>query len=101
MFQHGTRIERPSLIVVWKECDHARRVGFAVSRQMRGAVRRNRARRRLREAYRAARGAEPARADLVIVARRPALTRPFESLVRDVRSALSAIAERSSRGRRR
>ena len=98
VFQHGTRIERPSLIVVWKESDHTRRVGFAVSRQMHGAVRRNRARRRLREAYRAARGSSLTGADLVIVARGPALTRPFESLVREVRSALGAIAERSSRG---
>jgi len=99
VFQHGARIERPSLIVLWKESDRGRRVGFAVSRQMRSAVRRNRVRRRLREAYRVARGAEPIPGDLVIVARRSALTGPFEALVRDLRGALDAIAERWRAGR--
>jgi len=87
------------LIVLWKESDRERRVGFAVSRQMRSAVRRNRVRRRLREAYRVARGAEPIPGDLVIVARRSALTSPFEALVRDLRGALGAIAERWRAGR--
>lgn len=99
VFEHGTRIEQPSVVVLWKESGRARRVGFAVSRQMRGAVQRNRVRRRLREAYRAARGPEPARADVVVVARRPALTGLFEMLVRDLRSALGAIAERTRAGR--
>lgn len=98
VFEHGTRIERPSVVVLWKESGRARRVGFAVSRQMRGAVQRNRVRRRLREAYRAARGPEPARADVVVVARRPALTGLFEMLVRDLRRALGAIAERTRAG---
>jgi ribonuclease P protein component len=99
VFQQGARIERPSLIVLWKESDRARRVGFAVSRQMRSAVKRNRVRRRLREAYRVARGAEPTPGDLVIVARRPALTGPFEAIVRDLSGALGAIAERWRAGR--
>ncbi len=94
VFRQGTRIERPSLVVLWKENGRASRVGFAVSRQTRRAVRRNRARRRLREAYRAARGAEPTYGDLVVVARRLALICPFDALVRDIRSALGAIAGR-------
>lgn len=99
VFQQGTRIERPSLVVLWKESDRDARVGFAVSRQMRGAVRRNRVRRRLREAYRVARGSESVSADLVIVGRRPALTGPFDALVQDVRTALGAIATRWRAGR--
>ena len=45
-----------------------------MGRQVSGAVSRNRARRRLREAYRAARDVAPARVDLVVIGRRPALT---------------------------
>src|SRR5262249_31353201 len=56
LFQRGKRVDRSSLIVLWAEAP-ARRVGFAVSRQVGGAVKRNRVRRRLREAYRAARDA--------------------------------------------
>jgi len=100
LFQQGTRIERPSLIVLWKESGRQGRVGFAVSRQTRSAVRRNRVRRRLREAYRLARGAEAIPGDLVIVARRSALTGPFDTLVRDVRSALGAITQHRRGGRR-
>lgn len=100
VFKHGARVERPSVVVLWKNGGRTRRVGFAVSRQMRGAVQRNRVRRRLREAYRAARGGvETAGADVVVVARRAALTEPFEKLVRDLRSALDAIAERMRAGR--
>ncbi|PYM76423.1 MAG: ribonuclease P protein component [Candidatus Rokuibacteriota bacterium] len=50
LFQRGKRIDRPSMIVLWRETTEPRRAGFAVSRQIRGAVQRNRARRRLREA---------------------------------------------------
>jgi len=97
VFQQGKRIERPSLIVLWRAGDRGRRAGFAVSRQMRGAVRRNRVRRRLREAYRAARGEAPVNADLVVVARRPAATVAFWTLVREVRSALTAIGAEMGR----
>ena len=51
VFQRGSRHERGSFVVLWRPAK-GRRVGFAVSRQLRGAARRNRARRRIREAYR-------------------------------------------------
>jgi ribonuclease P protein component len=72
------------------------RVGIAVSRQLRGAATRNRARRRLREAVRhrmfddwaaAERGI---RYDVVMIARPPALSEPLACLERDV----GAVAER-------
>jgi ribonuclease P protein component len=62
-----------------------------VSRQIRGAVRRNRAKRRLREAYRVARGAAPARVALVVVGRPGALREPQTTLVAELREALGAI----------
>jgi ribonuclease P protein component len=91
LFQQGKRIDRSSLIVLWRETGGARRAGFAVSRQLRGAVQRNRAKRRLREAYRWTRTAAPAGVAVVLVARPSALRVSFETLVSELRLALRAI----------
>jgi ribonuclease P protein component len=91
LFQRGRRIDRPALMVLWRETAEATRAGFAVSRQLQNAVQRNRARRRLREAYRATRDAAPAHVELVVVGRPAALTAPFESLATQLRGALAAI----------
>jgi len=91
LFQQGKRIERPSLIVLWQEAASPCRVAFAVTRQIRGAVRRNRARRRLREAFRAVRSAAPAQATLVVIAKRGALDEPFAELSAQLADALGAI----------
>jgi ribonuclease P protein component len=90
LFKQGRRIDRPSLIVLWGEAD-ARRAGFAVSRQIRGAVDRNRARRRLREVYRAVREAAPPRAAVIVIARPGVLSGRFEMLIAELRGALAAI----------
>ena len=79
------------MIVLWRATDEPRRAGFAVSRQIRGAVQRNRARRRLREAYRAMRTAAPTHAALVIIGRPAALRQPFSVLTGEMRGALAAI----------
>lgn len=91
LFQRGKRIDRPALIILWRESSEPTRVGFAVSRQLRLAVQRNRARRRLREAYRAARDAAPAKAALVVIGRPGALREPFPVLLGQMRQALAAI----------
>jgi ribonuclease P protein component len=78
------------LIVLWAEAP-ARRVGFAVSRQVRGAVQRNRVRRRLREAYRAARDAAPVRVAMIVIGRPRAAVTEFVGLVSELRAALRAI----------
>lgn len=79
------------MIVLWRETAEPRRAGFAVSRQVPGAVQRNRVRRRLREAYRVTRAAAPSRTALVIVGRPAALREPFERLAGELRDALAAI----------
>ncbi len=77
--------------MLWREAVGPTRAGFAVSRQLKNAVQRNRARRRLREAYRASRDAAPSRAALVIVGRPGVLIEPFAALVTQLRGALAAI----------
>src|SRR5437867_8782585 len=91
LFQRGKRIDRPSMIVLWRATAEPRRAGFAVSRQVRGAVQRNRARRRLREAYRAMREAAPTHTALVIIGRPAALRRPFAGLAGELPGALTTI----------
>jgi ribonuclease P protein component len=97
LFQKGRRVDRPALMVLWHETAGPTRAGFAVSRQLKNAVQRNRARRRLREAYRASREAAPARVALVIVGRPAALTERFEGLAAQLRGALAAIPRGSAR----
>lgn len=78
------------------------RVGVTVSRQVRGAVRRNRARRRLREMARLVLLADdsPLRArginyDVVVIARPAALQGAFGELLEDGRAFLRRLAART------
>ena len=92
VFRHGSRHERPSFIALWQRAGE-RRVGFAVSRQVRGAVARNRARRRIREAYRQIRAHMPADVAVILVARPSAATRSFPDLVEDLRGLAEALKQ--------
>jgi len=76
-------------------------VGITVTRKIGGAVVRNRARRRLREALRRVLPG-PARAghDYVVVARPAALRQPFVELVRDLGSAIRGLSGRLGDGKR-
>ncbi|HKW92972.1 MAG TPA: ribonuclease P protein component [Methylomirabilota bacterium] len=94
VFQHGNRHERPSFVALWRRAN-GRRVGFAVSRQLRGAVKRNRARRRIRAAYREIRAQMAPNVEVVVVARANAGTRPFPELVEDMRRLAEALTDRS------
>ena len=97
VFRYGKRIERHTLIAIWRDSAPAVRAGFAVARHIRGAVDRNRARRRLREAYRRSDAARPDGVAMVFVARPSALTSAFGVLQKDVESALAAIGARERR----
>ena len=78
------------------------RIGLTVTKKVGGAVERNRIRRRLKEALRAASPLEAARDhDYVLMARREALGRRFVALVNDVRDAFRAARRRETDGRER
>ena len=68
------------------------RVGFTVTRKVGDAVERNRIRRRLKEALRAAQAIAPAQdSDYVLMARREALTRHFAALIADIERAFAQV----------
>jgi ribonuclease P protein component len=74
-----------------KESVPGARVGLTVTKGVGGSIERNRVRRRLREALRAAAPLEAERDhDYVLMARREALGRRFVALVDDVRTAFRA-----------
>lgn len=97
----GVRRSQPSLTLEVAPTPEARRkpdtvrYGVTASRKVGGAVERNRAKRRLREA---ARTVLPLSAvggnDYVLVARRETLVRPFDGLLADLARALSAAHAR-------
>jgi len=85
-----------------KEADPGARIGLTVTKSVGGAVERNRVRRRLKEALRAAAPLEAeSDHDYVLMARREALGRRFAALVEDVRTAFRAARRRGpdDRGR--
>ena len=78
------------------------RVGLTVTKAVGGAVVRNRVRRRLKEALRAATPLEAeGDHDYVLMARREALGRRFTALVDDVRAAFQAARRGEADGRGR
>jgi ribonuclease P protein component len=93
VFQRGQREERRGFVALWRPAA-GRTAGFATSRQIRGAVERNRARRRVREAYRRRRAAHPPGIAVVFVARPPALTQPFPELLEEMSQLMRSLGRR-------
>lgn len=86
----GHKIARPGLLLqALPGTGGPLRLGFTATRRIGGAVVRNRAKRRLREAARLTLGAAPPEGwDLVLVAREATATRPFAALLADLAAAL-------------
>ena len=81
------------MVVLWRTSDAGttRRAGFTVSRQVRGAVARNRVKRRLRAAYRGTRNAAPTRGDFVVIGRPAVLKAPMATVIGDMQKAFQSI----------
>ena len=94
VFQQGKRVERPGFIALWQTTAGDRKVGFTVSRKVRGAVRRNRVRRRLREVYRVQGNPLPEGVSVVFVGREGAEAAPIERLATQMQDVLTMIARR-------
>jgi len=78
--------------------DPSPRIGFTTSRKVGNAVKRNRARRRLREAAKVAlEGVARPRYDYVLIGRPQTVDCPFDDIVRDIRDAASKIHQRTGR----
>lgn len=78
------------------------RFGFTITKKVGNAVIRNRIRRRLREAVRAAAPHFPSLPlDLVILARREAISIGFEALCADIARAVQVLSRRNNPGRPR
>lgn len=74
------------------------RVGFTATRKIGGAVERNRIRRRLKEALRLAEKLETrADHDYVLIARRTAISRPFDRLCADLARAFATVHAKGPR----
>jgi len=91
VFERGKRVERPAFVALWIPSPGRRKAGFTVSRQLRGAVKRNRARRRLREAFRRQRDALPPDISVVFVGRPLVQSVSFEVLVQSLGEVLTML----------
>ena len=97
--QSGRKWRTPSLILTMRAREGSEQVGEGVSRfgctvtkRIGNAVRRNRVKRRLREAIRlAAPDSAQAGFDYVIIARRSALDTPFGDIVEEMGTALQQV----------
>jgi ribonuclease P protein component len=78
--------------LMFRENDEDCRIGFTASRKVGGAVVRNRARRRLREAVEQVMPAHAEKCrDYVVIARSTTVARPFGALVDDLETALKRL----------
>jgi ribonuclease P protein component len=94
----GARFVTPGLVLQARArpetLDPISRFGFTASRAVGGAVKRNRARRRLKEAVRLAGAISAVEGyDYVLIAREGTLQRRFTELVRDLERALIKVHE--------
>ena len=94
VFRTGQRAESQGFVALWRQSEGGRRAGFAVSRQVRDAVERNRVKRRLREAYRREQAHFPEHVDVVFIGRPLALRLPFDDLVVEMRTVGRAMTSR-------
>jgi ribonuclease P protein component len=95
VFRRGSRAERPLVVALWMPSPGTRQAGFAAGRQIGSAVHRNRAKRRLREAYRRAPQRLPEGMSAVFIARPRLNEAEFAQVRREVEELLGIIGGRA------
>ena len=93
----GRKAPMPGLVLqaMDRGDDAAARIGFTVTKKVGNAVRRNRARRRLKEAARLLLAESPMMgADLVVIGRDGTVRRKFQDLIGDLKRALERTGVR-------
>lgn len=95
--QQGRREQCESFTALWQPAEGIGKVGFAVGRRIGGAVQRNRARRRLREAYRHEHELRPPGIDVVFIGRPAVLVRPFREIRSDMQATMDTLRRRVAR----
>jgi ribonuclease P protein component len=91
--QGGVRVSGDRLVFVLKRREPGQplRLGITASRKIGGAVQRNRARRLIREAFRALFAELPAALDLVVIVRRPLGASKLADVLGELQRALPRI----------
>jgi ribonuclease P protein component len=90
VYREGRRYPGELLVVYVRPTDVGRRVGVTAGRRLGGAVVRNRAKRRLREAFRRIEPRLREHGDVVLVARGAAATAPFEDIMHEMEALCAA-----------
>jgi len=84
VYREGRRFSGDALVLYVRLSDSPLRVGVTAGRKLGGAVRRNRAKRRLREALRRLKGRLSGRGEVVVAARSRALDSRFPEIVAEM-----------------
>ena len=103
MRDRGKRVHTRSFVLLIAPSAHPQpRLGVTVSKQVGKAVRRNRVKRMVREAFRTQRALLPPAADLVVIARAGCRVDSLHDVVAELAQASSALAQacRKLRGER-
>ncbi len=90
IFQEGERFSSAFLMLVSRRSDSGK-FGFAVSKKIKGAVRRNRAKRKIREIVRLNQNVLPDNKNVILMAKPGTDRRQFQSLNREFLSLLEKI----------
>lgn len=96
LYRIGVKVERGGVILFSRLGGPGRRVGVSASRRIGGSVKRNQARRRLREAYRLNKRLLPDNVDVLLVARPRVLTQTFAETCRDVTGGFRRVRGRGT-----
>jgi len=84
VYREGRRYVGSNVVLYVRQTDAPLRLGVTAGRKLGGAVRRNRAKRRVREAFRRVRNRLSGRGDIVVVARSGVIGAAFTEILAEI-----------------